>query len=276
MKKAGVQLNLRYLQLPRLRLCSEITHAFSTRRGGVSNPPFSSLNLSFNVGDDRESVRENRCRLLSDLEIGDRPLVKVRQVHGDEILLIDEEVAKRTAFPGGLLSESKDALITARAGIILTVFVADCVPLLLFDRAKKVIAAVHAGWRSTAARLAEKVICRMEQDFGTRPEDCVVAIGPSIGICCYEVDEPVIQAFREGFAHWSQWATETEKGTWHLDLSGANRALLLESGVLPDSIFSAGYCVSCHSELFYSHRRDGKRTGRMVGLIMLRDEDDRH
>ncbi|MDH7499319.1 MAG: peptidoglycan editing factor PgeF [candidate division NC10 bacterium] len=272
MREGGIQLNLRYLRLSGLGLHPQVTHAFSTRRGGVSGPPFSSLNLSLEVGDDQSFVQENRTRLLSDLGIGDRPLAKVRQVHGEEILVIDEEVSRRPGFPEELLSHSADALITALPGIILTISVADCVPLLLFDRAKRVIAAVHAGWRSTSARLTEKVIRRMGEDFGTHPEDFLAAIGPSIGICCYEVDEPVVEAFSHRFPDWQSLVREKDKGRWHLDLSRANQVQLTQCGVPPESIFSVGYCVSCHPELFFSHRRDGKRTGRMMGLVMLRDE----
>jgi hypothetical protein len=205
--------------------------------------------------------------------INGNPLVKIKQVHGDRILVIDEEIAKRPGFPEELLSHSADALITALANIVLTVSVADCVPLLLFDPRNRVIAAVHGGWRSTAARLAEKAIWRMKEVFGTRPQDCVAGIGPSIGICCYEVDEPVIQAFAGHYRGWQELVSEKGRGRWHLDLPGANEMLLLESGVPRESIFSARYCVSCHPDLFFSHRRDGKRTGRMMGLTMLRNED---
>jgi len=274
MKEGEVQLHLRYLQLCALCDYPQLIHGFSTCRGGVSQPPFSSLNTSFEVGDHPESVRENRRRLLWDLGIGDKPLVKIKQAHGGGILEIDEEIVKRPGFPEELSSFSADAMITAMPGIVLTVLVADCVPLLLFDEKNGVIAAVHAGWRSTAARLAERVVRRMKESFGTRPRDCVAAIGPSIGICCYEVDEPVIQAFAGSSSKWQELVRNKGKGQWHLDLPRANQTLLLESGIPRESIFSSGYCVSCHPELFFSYRRDGKRTGRMVGLAMLKGEND--
>ena len=271
MKEGGVQLHLRYLKLSALGRYPQLVHGFSTRRGGISQSPFSSLNLSLEVGDDPERVQENRRHLLKDLRIAGRPLVKVKQVHGDGMLMIDEERAGRPGFPEEISSCSADALLTAAPGIILTTSVADCVPILLFDPKNGVIASVHGGWRSTAGRLAAKVIRRLEEDFGTRPEDCVAALGPSIGLCCYEVDEPVIEAFAGSFRRWEELVRKKGQGRWHLDLLKANEVLLLESSVSADSIFSAGYCVSCHTDLFFSHRRDGGNTGRMMGLAMLRD-----
>lgn len=273
MKRSRIRLNLRYLQLQPLCDSFHMVHAFSTRRGGVSSPPFSSLNLSFEVGDDPESVRENRSRLLSDVGVGDKFLVKIRQVHGDNILVIEEETATRFGFAEQLPAHAGDALITRIPGIILAVSVADCVPLLLFDRGKKAIGAVHGGWRSTANGLAAKVIHKMRETFGTRPEDCVAGIGPSIGVCCYEVDEPVIQSFSRLSSKWREWIRGDGKGRTYLDLPRANHTLLLESGVPEEAIFCSGYCVSCAHKLFFSHRRDGGRTGRMLGLIMMRNGD---
>jgi polyphenol oxidase len=265
-------LDFRYLQLPSLCGYPGLFHGFSTRRGGVSWGAFSSLNLSFEVGDDPDAVEENRSRLRSDMGIENLPLVKVRQVHGDGISVIGEETVKRPGFPEELLSHPADALVTGIPGVTLAISVADCVPILLFDPRKRVIAAVHAGWRSTAAGLADKVVRTLRETFGTRPEDCVVGIGPSIGICCYEVDRPVMEAFAEFFPNWEGLVRDRGEGRWHLDLAQANRILLQESGVNPKAISSSGRCVSCCRDLFFSHRRDGKRTGRTMGLIAMKTE----
>ncbi len=259
---------MRSLQLAELCKYPDLVHGFSTRRGGVSQPPFSSLNLSLDVEDDSASVSKNRRLFLSDLGIGDKPLVKAEQVHEDHVLVIDREMASAADFPEALRSVPADALITALDGIILGVSVADCVPLLLFDPRKGIVATVHGGWRSTAARLGSKVVRKMGEIFGTRPEDIVVGIGPAIGPCCYEVDEPVISAFSNLSPRWKEWVQEEGRGRWHLNLATANRWLLLEAGVPQGQIFSSEVCTSCQQELFFSHRRDGGKTGRMMGLIM--------
>ena len=272
MSQGGVRLQWRSLQLPELCEYANLIHGFSTRRGGISRPPFCSLNLSLDVEDDSASVSKNRRLFLSDLGIGDKPLVKAKQVHQDNVLLIDKEGAARPDFPEDLRSYPADALMTGIPGIVLSVSIADCVPILLFDERRKVIAAVHAGWRSTAAGLPAKVVGEMKEIFGTRPEDVAAGIGPSIGPCCYEVDEPVLSAFAKLSPYWEEWVREEGEGRWRLDLVRANQTLLLGAGIPRERIFSSGICVSCQEELFFSHRRDGKRTGRMMGIIMMRGE----
>ena len=268
MNQGRVRPQLRFLQLAELCEYENLVHGFSTRRGGVSEPPFSSLNLSLNVKDDSASVSENRRLFLSDLGIGDNPLVQAKQVHEDHVLVIEREMTCAAGFPENVRSFPADALITALGDIILGVSVADCVPVLLFDRRKEVVATVHGGWRSTAVGLGSKVIRMMGEIFGTRPEDVVVGMGPSIGPCCYEVDEPVISAFANLSPYWYEWVREEGRGRWRLDLVRANQTLLLEAGVPQGQIFSSGFCTSCQQDLFFSHRRDGGKTGRMMGLIM--------
>jgi polyphenol oxidase len=269
--ESGVEWHLRYLRLQGFAECHLLVHGFSTRRGGISGPPFSSLNLSFEVGDVVEAVRANRRLLLEDLGIEAKPLVQAKQVHGDGILVIGEETAARPDFPEVVQSIAADALITALPGVALAVSVADCVPLLVLDRTNRIAAAIHGGWRSTAASLASKVVRKMEEIFGTRPEDLVVGIGPSIGPCCYEVDEPVLSAFMNLSLRSLEWVREGDGGRWHLDLAKANRSLLLEAGVPQGQIFSSGICSSCQRELFFSHRRDRGQTGRMMGVIMMEE-----
>ena len=269
MTEESVRQELRYLQLQGLRGTPGLIHGFSTRRGGVSQAPFDSLNLSFEVGDDAQSVRENRRLLFSDLGIGDKPLVKAKQVHQDDILIIDEEMAAKPDFPETVRSCPADALITPLRGITLSVSVADCVPLLLFDLRNRIAATVHGGWRSTAASLPAKVVRKMGEIFETRPEDLVAGIGPSIGPCCYEVDEPVISAFANLSPHSHEWVRERGGGRWHLDLAKANCRQLLEAAVPQGQIFSSRMCTSCRQEFFFSHRRDSGKTGRMMGVIMI-------
>jgi len=273
MGREEVRLSWRYLQLNPLSRHRELIHAFSTRRGGKSHPPFSSLNLSFQVGDDPTRVQENRDRLLKDLTLLGRPLVSVRQIHGDGILVVDEELARQERFPLSLSCFAADAIVTDVRGIILTVSVADCVPVIIYDPGRMVIAAVHGGWRSTVAGLTSKVVSCLVDEWGTRPADCQAALGPSLGPCCYEVGEEVAEAFIRRFGEQEGILSPLrQKGKWWLDLARAQRALLLESGLSPSSIFSSGYCTSCRSDLFYSYRRDKAKTGRMMGLVMLREE----
>ncbi len=232
-------------------------HGFTTRAGGVSSGPYASLNLGLSSGDDVEPVEANRERLLTALGFRRDAVCAFHQVHGDRVL------------PGqpSWFEEQADAATTDVPGRLLVVSVADCLPLLFFDPVAEAVGAAHCGWRGTLAGLAGKVVARMTERYGSRPEDVRVAIGPGIQGPCYQVGDEVVAAFREaGFP--SDVAVPDEAGRHRLDLVAANRWVLGGAGVPSESIWSSGVCTHCQPRLF-SHRRDAGRTGRHWAFIAL-------
>jgi len=240
-----------------------LVHAFSTREGGVSLPPYHSLNLGFGVGDDPEAVEENRKRFFKALAVEPHQVVKVQQVHGDSVLVVDKELVGREGFPC-------DAMVTNLPGHALVTSTADCLPILLFDPQQRAISSVHAGWRSTVKRIAEKAMNTMVKAYNTDPQDVIAIIGPGIGVCCYEVDDPVIELLSQAFPHWQAFATAKTNGRFNLDLSGINAKMLEETGLRQEHILKLDLCTACRPDLFYSYRREKPRTGRMLSLIMLK------
>ncbi len=237
-----------------------VPHGFTTREGGASAPPFDTLNLGRAVGDDPEAVRANRARVLQVLGRSPADQVEASQVHGHHVAVVER------ADRGGTVPDA-DGLITRDPAVVLAMHCADCVPLLLVDPARRAVAAVHTGWRGTAAGAARAAVGAMVEAFGSRPGNLVAAIGPAIGPCCYEVDAPVV----ERFAPWpwrDRVVSPAPSGRWMLDLWEANRRQIVDAGVPPESVAVAGLCTAHHPALFFSHRRDGA-TGRMAAHIAV-------
>jgi len=242
------------------------TQGFTTRHEGVSRPPYNSLNLGMNTQDQQANVEGNRSLLARAFGVNQEALVTPRQVHGCDILVINEP--NEDYSPS--LSVEGDAVITNQPNVIIGVCVADCAPILLCDPENKVIAVVHAGWKGTAEGLVSKTVAGMRSEFGSDPSRIHAAIGPCIQKCCYEVDEPVRQAFQKGGIAWDSCAELSSPGTWNLDLVAANRELLLHAGLPADAIQISDQCVCCTSEQFFSYRRDKEESGRQMGFIMLK------
>lgn len=240
---------------------------FTTRHEGVSRTPYNSLNLGTNTQDQQHSVEGNRSLLTRAFGITQEKLVTVKQVHGADILVIDEPNEDVSHF----LGIEGDAIITNQPGIMIGVCVADCAPILLLDQEKQVIAVVHAGWQGTASKLISKTVAGMKSMFECSPKKLQAVIGPCIGKCCYEVDAPVKQAFIQNGLSWENCSEQSGDGLWRLDIAAANRELLIGAGVPADQIKVSGMCVCCHRELFFSYRRDGIETGRQMGFIMLKE-----
>lgn len=226
-----------------------IVAAFSTRNGGVSPPPLG-MNLSFRVGDDPVNVRKNREIFFGGLGIHLAQLAIPGQVHGTNV----QHVEGPGEYP------ETDALISSGRGLFLCVSVADCVPVLLFDPLHNAVAAVHAGWRGTASAITLAAVEAMRAEFGTIPSGLIASIGPSASDCCYRVGADVSSRFPPFFVR-------EEKGESFVDLKGVNRSQLLESGLQPGNIELSPYCTISDSPLFHSYRRDGAKSGRMMGVI---------
>jgi hypothetical protein len=251
---------------------NRVVHAFSTRQGGVSRGFYATLNLGASVGDDPSAVEENRRRFFGTFGIQSSQVVRVKQVHGDGVLTVTEDLLSRRGFPGVLLDEryEYDALVTNLPDLALVVSTADCLPLLMHDPVHGAVAAVHAGWRSTAKRIAARALEAMAAAYGTQPEDCRVAIGPGIRGCCYEVGDEVTRAMAAALPTWEAHAEGTRPGHWRLDLAGVNRALLERAGVRARGIADVELCTACRTDRFFSHRAERARTGRMMNLVLIR------
>ncbi len=250
---------IRYLVFPRLGEAGLPLHAFTARP----------LDLGFGRKKRGEVLRDRRevCRVLG---INFLLLTAGEQVHGAKVVKADEEARGRGAIrPEGAIRRV-DGLISNVSEVPLTVFTADCVPIFILDPVGKAIGLVHAGWRGTLSRMSERAVAMMRETYGSRPEDLIVALGPSIGPCCYQVGEEVVSAFREQFPDRSSFISPNPAGKkWTLDLWEANRIQLVRVGVKDDNIINSRMCTCCRNDLFFSHRRDGRPAGRMMSLMML-------
>jgi YfiH family protein len=258
------------LPLLRSRLIeAPFTHGFSTRAGGVSAPPYDSLNLGARWGDALASVEENRRRLLRAAGVAG-PLYVARQVHGTAVTRVragDDAAA--------IARVEADALITGDPGVALGVFVADCIPAVVVDPRTGAIAAAHAGWRGTVAGVLPAVVRALATEFGARPADLRVALGPAIGPCCFEVGPEVAREFEavlSGAADAADVVMPSPRGVagkWHVDLKSANRLLLARAGVGPDAIDAMADCTCHDGGRFFSYRRD-RETGQLMGIVARR------
>jgi len=253
---------IQYLQP---QLAAGISAGFTTRHEGVSRPPYNSLNVGTNTLDSPHSVEGNRSLLARAFGATLERFVTVTQVHGTDLLVID------TPNPeyGHFLKLECDGIVTNQPGLMIAICTADCVPILLHDPRRQVVAALHAGWQGTAKNIAGKGVEAMVNIFDCNASDILAAVGPAIGPCCYEVDAPVRDAFREKGAPWALASTDKGEGKWSLDLAAANRAQLADAGIPTAQIEVCGDCVSCNPDLYFSYRRDGGDTGRHAAFIML-------
>ncbi len=236
------------MELIRSQLLAELPHGFTTRAGGASAAPFNSLNFGDLVGDDPAAVAENWRQLGEATGLG---FARVRQVHGAKVV-----VGAGPTTPCG----EADGVVSATAGVAACVAVADCVPILLARPDGSAVAAVHAGWRGTLERIAAEGVRALAA--GGDGEAPLAVIGPSIGPCCYEVSDDLAARFAAAFGR--RVIQQGVRGP-RLDLWAANERALRDAGVVRVAVLRR--CTACEPRLFFSHRRDGGRTGRMVGFI---------
>ncbi len=257
--------SLNYLTLPKWQ-ATGIDVGFSTRVGGVSLVPYDSFNLGFHVGDDPSTVLENRKRWVDQWEVSCSMVAVGEQVHGTNVLWVNEEDGGRGVLELKTAIPAVDGLVTKSAVGLMSLF-ADCVPLFFYYPDIQAVGIAHAGWKGTAQKIGKKVLECFEK-AGGRTETAWVAIGPSIGPCCYLVDETVATQFRANFEE-TPFLSKQEDDHYLLDLWEANRTTLLEKGVRLENIDVAATCTADNPEWFFSHRRDGACTGRMAGWIRL-------
>jgi polyphenol oxidase len=274
---------LQILQLAPFHKLPWLVYGFSTRAGGASTlDGHRVLNLSFMEWDSKENVFENRRRFQSAVGARDFTVLPIKQIHSDVIHVFSAVSAQ--PYKG-------DASATNQPGLLLAVQTADCVPILLVDPGKRAVAAIHAGWRGTLARITEKAVGRMQLEFASKPSSLLAALGPSIGPCCYEVGTELVTKFTAQFADAAEYFDEPRSGEepnplqWlnmappghqpppknvHLDLRKANRSQLLAAGLRPQNIFTTDLCNACRTDLFFSYRKEGPQSGRLFSVIGLR------
>lgn len=261
-----------YLTFPELEALGLVSHAFSTRMGGVSEGKFATMNFTFTRGDNPEHVMENYRRMAAALEVDINKMVLSWQTHTVNVRKVTDEDAGKGIFRERNYQDI-DGLITNVPGITLVTFYADCVPLYLVDPVHHAIGLSHSGWRGTVNRMGAVTIQAMAQEYGTRPEDLIVAIGPSICQDCFEVGGEVVEAFHQSFDtwYWEQLFYVKENGKYQLDLWRANQIVFAEAGVLPEQIYLTDICTHCNPELLFSHRTSGNERGNLAAFLSLKD-----
>lgn len=236
-------------QYPALRF------AMSTRIGGVSPEPLG-MNLSYRVGDDPANVAENRKRFFGSLGFSDSGSAIPHQCHSSSIQVVSQ--------PGEY--ESCDGLVTRTSGLPLVVTVADCLPIVLYDPSRAVLALVHAGWRGTAQGIVAEAVDIMVKQCGVISNELIAYLGPSAGVCCYEVGGEVAEVF-------SLDQIEQRDDRLYLNLKKANADQLLSSGMKKENIEISPSCTICNPQFFHSHRRDRNKSGRMMAVVSLIDQE---
>ena len=262
------------IESPLLQEIRGLRHGFSTRKGGVSKEHLSSLNLGFNLGDEKEKVLENFRILGSLFEAKPEDFVLTQQTHSVNVRHVGREDRGKGIFRERDYTDV-DALMTDEEGVILSAFSADCVPILFYDKGHRAIASCHSGWRGTQGRILARVIEAMQREFFSKPEEIYIAIGPSICKNCYEVSEDVGEAFLDAFPALREETKNAypiervSEEKFHIDLWELNRWIALENSIPAENISVSGYCTMERPDLFFSHRySQGKRgvQGAFIGL----------
>jgi len=262
--------SVEYIVLENIEQTGLVTHGFTTRHGGVSEDVYSNMNMGMGRGEDAMRVRENYRIFARSLGVQADSFVTSQQTHTVNVRRIfAEDKGKGVFLERGYCDV--DGLITDSPEVTLVIFGADCVPIFLVDTQNHAIGMAHCGWMGTGKRMAEKIVEEMTQAFGTKPENIVAGIGPSIGKCCFQVeDDPVVRLFREHISFAEDIISDDpcEEGKYRIDLWETNRRLLWNMGVR--NIEMAQLCTMCDTERFYSHRAMGERRGVMAGAMALK------
>jgi YfiH family protein len=270
-----------YLQFEQLAEIPGLVHAVFTRRRGFSAAPFAGLNASSVTGDDPAVVARNKAEIIAALGL---PLVATKPVHGGAVAFIRRETAAEHAdnwvepLQARLRITEADAMLCNEAGFALCWAYGDCAPILLFDPEHTALALIHAGWRGTAAGVVPNTIAAMTERFNSRPAALLAGIGPAIGACCYEVSPAVQNAFAGNTLAWecAQFVLrrpaldDVKSSGVYLDIAGSNYRQLLASGILAEHIDDSGFCTGCRTDLFYSHRREPRPSGRFAVAFGLK------
>ncbi|MGH9352816.1 MAG: peptidoglycan editing factor PgeF [Terriglobia bacterium] len=296
-RKNGIE----WLVAPNLAQFPWLLHAFSTRLGGVGKPPATGLNLGSSHRSQPQAIAKNRRMFFEAIGAAAFPLAAIHQIHSAEILQVARSSKAKLQYrPSACESGEEcasaetcgDALLTVDARLLLSVRTADCLPILVVDPGARAVAAIHSGWRGALARIAEKTLGEMRRCFGSNPRRLFAALGPCIHPCCYEVGEEAVDAFTGRFAgseRYFQKALGSGKRSFPpflsmlppghdrpagsglcLDLVAVARDQLRRAGVPASHIQASDFCTSCRTDLFFSYRKEGSATGRMMAVIGMR------
>ena len=260
-----------YLSYPSLEKTGLVRHGFSTRLGGVSEGVYASMNLSFSRGDKEAAVQENYRRIARAIGFDWESVVTSDQTHTANVRVVTNR-DKGCGLTKPRPYQDVDGMITNELGITLATFYADCVPLYLLDPVKKAIGLSHSGWKGTVGKIGKATVQAMEREYGTNPEDLIVAIGPSICQDCYEVSEDVIEEFQTAFPReqWDGLFYRKENGKYQLDLWESNRQIFLEARVKPENISIPNLCTCCNPQLLFSHRASKGKRGNLAAFLALK------
>ncbi|WP_338781814.1 peptidoglycan editing factor PgeF [Metabacillus sp. FJAT-52054] len=252
---------------------SSIIAGFTVKNGGVSTSHFSTLNMGLHVNDDPADVVANRKICALETSIPLRNWVFADQVHGSRIVKAEKENRGDGAFEYEAAIHAADGIYTDKADTMLALAFADCVPIFFYEEAANLIGVAHAGWKGSVLNIGQAMISRWIEAEGAQLDRIHAVIGPSIGSCCYKVDDRVIEEVNKHFDPVEEVPyKEAGAGQYFLDLKALNEALLVKAGLNRENISVSGRCTSCEDQLFFSHRRDNGKTGRMIGFIGLKEE----
>ena len=261
-----------YLTFPALERQEAVYHGFSTRLGGVSEGIYRSMNLSFTRGDQEAAVKENFYRISSAIGFSPESIVTSDQTHTTNVRVVTKEdrgcgITKPRSYT------DVDGMVTNVPGLTLATFYADCVPLYFYDPVHRAIGLSHSGWRGTVGKIGKVTVETMTREYGTRPEDVLAAIGPSICQECYEVSEDVIVQFRNAFEEkdWDSLFYAKPNGKYQLNLWKANERIFLEAEILPQHISFPNLCTCCNSEFLFSHRASKGKRGNLAAFLGIRE-----
>ena len=257
--------DLEYYTIKSFKNTGLVRHCFTTKRGGVSSGYYESMNLRIHSDDSRENILRNFEIISNGIGIDVANIVCSNQIHEDHIQSVTKSDCGNGLFFDNRF-DSADGLMTDEPGVALATFFADCVPIYLMDPKKKVIALVHSGWKGTVLRIGQKAIEKMKKDYLCNSDDIIAAIGPSIGVCHFEVGDEVAEKFVGEFG--SQVVGYVGEKP-HVNLQKAVAMQLAESGILRDRLTDAGICTYCHSDLLFSHRKTMGRRGNLAAIMEL-------
>lgn len=260
---------LRFIKIPAFSEYSGLVTGFTTRLGGVSEGDYATLNMSFNKPDPEENVLENYRRLSGDLGIPLENMVVSYQTHTKNVMPVSAAHAGM-----GVTRERSytdiDGLLTNEKNLLLVTHYADCVPLYFYDPVKNVIALVHSGWRGTLMDIGGETIQKLKNLYGSNAADVIVAFGPHIRNCCFEVDIDVADAFKEKFIFAQKYMFQRNDGKWLIDLEGIITESLKERKVNINNIYGCSICTRCHNDIFFSHRGSNGKTGTAAAFMMVK------
>lgn len=262
-----------FLSFPILEKTGLVSQAFSTRLGGVSKGDFATMNFSFTRGDNREDVLENYRRMAAALGVDLNRMVLTWQTHTTNVRRVTAEDEGK-----GVVRDRDyrdvDGLITDIPGITLVTFFADCVPLYFLDPVHRAIGLSHSGWRGTVKRMGQVTVDAMKEAFGSRPEDIIACVGPSICKDCYEVGAEVAEEFFGAFdeTYHNEILLKKTDGKYQLDLWKANEIVLTEAGIRKENLAVTNICTYCNPDLLFSHRRSAERRGNLCAFLSLKEK----